>query len=173
MAPISPDNTPRFRCHYTTVNKSHTFELRSHDSPSFIGGFLTNFLGAASGLVYASVLDFVDFAVAGSNVFNLVTTGVEAMTWGTGAGTTAEIPEYVNFIGRTPGGRRVRLALFGLGVGSNDYRFGPGENTDVDNAIAELVAMGNHLRGIDDLQPTWKSYANAGFNAYWQRAIRP
>ena len=173
MAPLSPDNTPRFRVHYTVSGHQHDFQLRSHDSPSFIGGFLTNFLGALTGLTFASVLDFVDFATAGSSVYNPVTTGVEGMTWGVGPGSTIQVPEFVNFIGRTSGGRRVRVAVFGMGVDSVDYRWQAGENAGIDNAIAELVTMGSHLRGIDDLTPIWKSYANAGFNAYWQKAVRP
>jgi len=173
MAPLPPESTPRFRVHYTTIGKQHSFEIRSHDSPSFIGGFLTSFLGALDPVMYASSIDFVDFAADGSNVFNPVTTGAESLTWGTGAGTTASIPSYVNFIGRTSGGRRVRLAVFGLGVDAVDYRFLNTENADIDAARAVLVSAGALLRGIDDLTPIWKTYVNAGVNAYWQKAVRP
>lgn len=148
-------------------------ELRSHDSPSFIGSFVQAFLTAGDALFFASVIDSVDFAADGSNVFNAVTTGAEAFTWGSGAGTVEQIPLYINFIGRTSGGRRVRLAVFGLGVSAVDYRFLATENADVDAMRAELVTAGGLLRGIDDLTPVWKTYANTGFNAYWQKAVRP
>jgi hypothetical protein len=147
--------------------------VRSHESPFTIGVFFADFVDNAGPLLYASELDFVDFAASGSNVFNPVTTGVEAHAWGTGAGADINIPSYVDFIGRTSGGRRVRYALFGLGINSDDYRFIAGESADVDNAIDALVSAGTSLRGIDDNTPVWKRYANAGINAYWQRAVRP
>lgn len=173
LGPLPPESTPRYRVHYTVIGKQHTFEIRSHDSPSFIGTFVQDFLTMLDALCFASVIDSVDFAADGSNVFNAVTTGAEAFTWGSGAGTIQEIPQYINFIGRTSGGRRVRLAVFGLGVSAVDYRFVATENADVDNARGVLVAAGGLLRGIDDLTPIWKTYANTGFNAYWQKAVRP
>ena len=173
MAPLPPDSTPRYRVHYTTIGKQHSFEIRSHDSPSFIGTFISDFLTALGPVMYASAIDFVDFAADNSSVFNSVTTGAEALTWGSGAGSVLEIPQFINFIGRTSGGRRVRLAVFGVGVSSVDYRFLNTENADVDAARAVLVAAGGLLRGIDDLTPVWKTYANTGFNAYWQKAVRP
>src|SRR6185369_7094477 len=173
MTALSPDNTPRYRVHYTVNSHDHTFQLRSHESPFTIGVFINAFVAAIDWACYASVINQVEFAAAGSNVFNPVTTWAESTTWGTGTGVGLAVPEYVDFIGRTSGGRRVRLAVFGLGFGDNQYRFDPGDNADIDAGIAELVSMGSSLRGIDDLTPVWKNYANMGFNAYWQKAIRP
>lgn len=173
MAPLPPESTPRFRVHYTVNSQQHAFQIRSHESPSTIGTFIEAFLGAGAALFYSSVIDAVDFAADNSNVFNPVVTGAELFTWGTGAGSTANIPSYVNFIGRTALGRRVRLAVFGLGVGADDYRFIGGESIAADSMRQELVDFGAGIRGIDDATPVWKTYINAGVNAYWQRNVRP
>lgn len=173
MAPLNPNNTARFRFHYTTIGKQHTMEIRSTSSPAAVGTFMMTFLNALSGVQYASVIDFVDWAAAGSNVFNPVVTGAEGFVWGSGAGLITNVPLFVNFIGRTAGGRRVRLAVFGNAVGAVDYRFLNTENGTVDNARAALVAAGSLILGIDGLVPIWKSYANQGYNAYWQRQVRP
>lgn len=173
MAPLSPSNTARFRVHYTVIGKQHAMEVRSSSSPAAVGTFLQTFLADLGALQYASVIDFVDFAVSGSNVFNPVTTGAEAFTWGSGAGTTSAIPLFINFIGRTSGGRRIRMAVFGTTGNAVDYRYLAGENATVDNARADLVAAGSLLLGIDGLTPIWKTYANVGWNAYWQRKVRP
>ena len=173
MAPLSPDNTPRFRFHYTVIGKQHTLEVRSGSSPATIGGQVYYILNTLGAKLFASVLDFVDFAASGSNVFNPVTTGVEGNTWGTGAGTVDAIPRFFNFIGRTSGGRRVRMAVFGAIDTGTDYRYLAGENSTVDNARAALVGYGSSFQGIDGLTPIWKSYVNVGYNAYWQRNVRP
>lgn len=173
MAPLSPDNTPRFRVHYTTVGRQHTMEVRSSSSPAAVGTFLQNFFTTQGAVSFASVIDSVDFAVSGSNVFNPVTTGAEGHTWGSGAGNTTSIPYFINYIGRSTGGRRLRMAVFGHAGAPIDYRYVAGENATVDNTIAVLVAAGGLLTCIDGITPVWKTYANVGFNAYWQRNVRP
>lgn len=173
MAALPPDNTARYRVNYTTVGKQHAFQVRSAMSPSAFGTFVNAFLNQLSTVMYASTVADVVWAPSGSSVFNPVTTGAEGHTWGSGAGTVIEIPQFVNFIGRTSGGHRVRLAVFGVGVSSVDYRFLAGENSAIDNTINHLVLNASTLLGIDGLNPVWKNYANTGFNAYWQKAVRP
>jgi len=173
MAPLPPSSTPRYRVHYTTCGKQHTFQMRSHQSPTEIGILIQDFLTALDAVCFASIIDFVDFAADNSDIFNSVTTDAESFTWGTGIGSVTNVPNFMNFIGRSTGGKRVRIAVFGLDTSAVDYRFIAGENADVDNGNAVLTAAGDILRCIDDLQPVWKSYVNAGVNAYWQKAVRP
>jgi hypothetical protein len=173
MAPLPPDSTPRFKVFYTNSGQQHTMNIRSHDSPSAFGLNVDDFLNALSGLLTATTIDEVQFAATGSNVFNPVTSGIEGNTYGSGAGSTLVRASYVDFIGRSTDGKRVRLAVFGTKDLGTDFRFVAGENADVDAAIVALSAGANHFVTISDANPIWKSYANAGFNAYWQRAERP
>lgn len=174
MTALNPNNTERFRVNYTVGGKQHTFEVRTNlVSPSSLGTLVTAFLTPLSTIVNQIVIDNVTYAAGGSNIFNLVTTGIEGDSFGSGAGTGSAVPNFINFIGRSAGGRRVRLAVYGLKTDSTDYRFAPGENASIDDAIDALKAPANAFLSIDDVKPVWYDYANAGVNAYWQRNLRP
>jgi len=173
MAPLPPNSTPRFKCFYTNVSTQHTIQVRSHDSPLAVGLNIDDLFNALSPLLFSTVIDEVQFAAAGSNVFNAVTTGIEGTTYGSGGGIITNVPVYIDFVGRSTDGRRVREAVFGIKDIGVDYRYVAGENSAVDAAIAALNAPANHWVSIGDLPVIWKSYANAGYNAYWQRNSRP
>jgi len=173
MAPLPINNTARYKVYYTNSGRQHVSDVRSADSP---GVFAAKWLavGAALGtLMTATVIDEVQFCASGQTVFNTVVTGEEGNGFGTGAGTTLVRASYVNFIGRSSGGRRVRLAFFGTTDLGTDFRFVAGENAGVDAAIASLQGASNNFICIDGLAPIWKSYANSGFNAFLQRDLRP
>jgi hypothetical protein len=150
-------------------------ELRSHLSPAAIGALFNGIMVAAGGLVYQTSLDLVEFAPSGSDVFNPVTTGFEGTVY-PGAGVSGAVTPasfFTSFIGRSTGGRRARIYLYGVNTTATDYRFLPGENANVDAVIGVLQGSGSDLRAIDDIPPIWKSYANAGVSAHWQKALRP
>jgi len=173
MAPLPPSNTARYKVHYTNAGESHTLNFRSHDSPSAIGLNVDDIMTAISGLLYPTTIDLVEFAAQGSNIFNSVTSGIEGNTYGSGVAVPSSPAAYINFIGRSSDGRRVRLAFFGAKIIGVDFRFAPGEDGAIDNAIASLSAPANHFVTIGDIEPVWKLYANGGYNAYWQKQIRP
>jgi hypothetical protein len=173
LAALPSDGTPRFKVFYTTVHKQHVMDLRSHESPASIGTIVDDFLTAVGGAVRALTVDSVEFAPSGSGVFNPVTTGIEGNTYGTGAGDDSETAWFYGWVGRTSGGRRARIFLYGAGNQGHDYRFGRGESTSLDAATDVLVAAGTKLRAIDDLSPTWKNYINAGTSRHWIKRLRP
>lgn len=172
MAPLAPSNTPRFRVHYATVGGDHTMQIRSASSPLAIGAFVAGFwtaLGAASS---AKVVSFVDFAPAGSDIFNPVATTLDGNTYGSGSVVSENYAWAYTFVGRTPGGRRVRLVTFlATDLGAN-YRFSAGEDGNIDAAVAVLVAAGGLVVGIDGLTPVWKSYVNVQVNDHWVKVLR-
>jgi hypothetical protein len=173
MAPLPPSNTPRFRFHYTVIGRQHTLQLRSPSSPSGIAGFVNAYFTAFGVDLFATILDFADWAPAGSDIFNPVTTGLEGHTYGSGVGNLENTPWAYTFIGRTPGGRRVRLNQYGAKSLSANYRFTAGEQATVDAVIALLNIPGSQLRGIDNTIPIWKTYANAQVNDHWIKRVRP
>jgi len=174
MAALPPSNTERYRVNYTVGGRQHSFEVRTNlVSPSGLGTNVTAFLTPLSTILNLLTVDNVTYAAGGSNIFNIVTTGIEGDSFGSGAGTGSAIPNFINFIGRSAGGRRVRLAVYGLKSDAQDYRFAPGESISIDDAIDALKAPANAFLSIDDVKPVWYDYANAGVNAYWQRNIRP
>lgn len=173
MAPLPASNTPRFRVFYTNAGKQHTLNIRSHDSPAALGVNVSDLFNVLSPLLNPTTVNTVEFAASGSNIFNLVTTGIEGMAVGGGSPPPVAPSIYTNFIGRSSDGRRVRLAFFGLVSVAVDFRWLPTENAQIDAAIALLNLASNHFVSIGDIKPVWKAYANAGYNAYWQKEIRP
>jgi hypothetical protein len=131
------------------------------------------FWTAIEAKLYACTIDDVQFAASGSNIFNSVTMPFVGEVYGSGSGTTGEIPYFLSFIGRSSDGRRLRVYFYGSKTLGGDYRYVSGEDADVDATIAALVAAGGDLETIGGLTPIWKSYANAGASAYWQRNVRP
>lgn len=173
LPPLPPENTARFRVNYSVGGEQHNFQVRSAPtSPATLGADVDAFLTALSGALNAVTISTVEFAASGSNVFNIVTSGIEGNAYGSGAGTGSARANYVDFIGRSTDGRKVKLAVFGLKIDATDYRFLPGENTSVDDAIDVLQLGGVQFLTISGVKPQWYTYANAGVNYHWQRAVR-
>lgn len=173
MAPLPPNNTPRFRWHYTTMGHQHTIQLRSHESPGFLGGLMDNYFSALGVTCAGIVLDNVEFAPSGSDIFNPVVTGIEGTLYTGGSFLPENEAWAYTFIGRTTGGRRVRITQYGALFLGNDYRIIAGESSPIDAAIAVLVGASGSIRGIDDLTPVWKTYVDCQVNDHWVKQLRP
>jgi hypothetical protein len=175
MSALPPSNTERFKVRYTNQTKQHACVVRTHSvSPGAFGGDFDALMTALTSILPSTVIDLVEYAASGSNIFNPVTTGIEGNAYGSGGGAVIGAAEYLGFVGRSTGGHKARLYVFGINaLASNDYRFVAGEVAAIDNAIGLLNAATTVYLAIDGVKPTWKSYANAGVNAHWQKAIRP
>lgn len=172
MAPLPPEGTPRFRINYDVSGAQHSFQIRSHSSPSDVGTLVDSFLTALADALYGIVIGTVEFAADNSNIFLPVTSGIEGNVYSSGSPTVTEEPWFYGFIGRSAGGRKWHLDMFGARSLGTNYRLEAGENADVDAAIAVLQSAGSAIVGIDDLEVTVYGYANAGVNAHYQRKAR-
>lgn len=172
MAPLAPSNTPRFRVHYTNAGVQHAFQMRSSSSPAAVGAAANAFLTALNVSLYLITIDFVDWAPSGSDIFNPVVTGIEGNTYGAGVPPEVNKAVAINFVGRTSGGRRVRVAVFGATGFALNYRASAGEVPSVDAAISVLQASTNEFRGIDNIGPIWKTYANFKSWDHWVKELR-
>lgn len=171
---LPASNTERFKFNYSVGGEPHDAQVRTDGvSPSAVGVSFDAFLTALAPALNLVTISTVEYAAGGSNVFNIVSSGIEGNTYGSGAGGGSARANYVDFIGRSTGGRRVRTAIFGLKIDATDYKFLPGENAAVDAAIVYLQATPNTWLSIDNIKPVWYTYANAGVNAHWQKAVRP
>jgi len=173
MAPLPPNSTPRYKIFYTGNGVQHSQEWRSHLSPLAFTSMVEAFWDAMDPLLFATTIDDVQFAADGSNIFNSVTSGIVGNTYGSGSTTITNLPNFISFIGRSSDGRRLRVYWYNTNAIGVDFRFVAGENADIDATIAALVSAAGGIVTIGDLAPVWKSYANAGLNAYWQRNARP
>ena len=172
---LDPDNTARYKVFYTVSAYQHTSEVRvGIVSPSAFGTAFGTFLGDLAPNLYATTIDSVEYAGAGTTVFFPVTTGIEGITYGSGSAVVpGENAYFYDFSGRTSGGRRMRAFQYGAKTLGGDYRFAAGEDTDLDAALAVIVGEASMWLGIDGVKPVMKSYINAGVNSYWQRKVRP
>lgn len=172
MVPINPNNTPRFRVHYAAVGQNHTIQFRSHNSPGAMGTFIAGLFNALAAAIVPCTISFVDWAATGSDIFNPVVTGVE----GNVIGTSPVQPEFqayaLSYVGRTAGGRRNRVAIFGVNSLGSNYRFSAGESAVVDAGRAHLVANPGYCVGIDDLTTVWKAYGNVKPWDHWVDHVR-
>jgi len=174
MAPLPQNNTPTFELYYTTGGNQHSQQVRTGSmSPATFGTVMDLYYTGLASKLYSVVIDFVTFRAAGSTIANIVTTGIEGNTYGSGSPSSLNEPLYVDFIGRSSGGRRTRLTQFGCSDLATDYRFVAGESAAIDATIAFLNAQTNIFYAVDGLKAIWKSYANTGLNSYWQRKQRP
>ncbi len=175
MAPLSPDNTDRYKFFYSNGGTQHTAIVRTAGiGAAAVGVFFDAFLTALAGTIFSTTLDEAQFAPSGSSIFNTVVTGIEGNTYGSGTGDATDVANFVGFVGRTSGGRRSRIFVYGTDVaGSIDYRIATGESAAVDAAVGVINTASGCFLGIDGLLPVWKAYANTGVSAHWQKALRP
>lgn len=174
MTVTSPDNTPRYYVDYVCLATNHTAIVRAAAplSPSAFGALYGTFLTASGNLFFSSQVTLVRWSAAGSNVTNPVTTGIEGTTYGTGTGTADSVPVSLNFIGRSSGGKRVRIEIFSYSGPFSTFRLTGVESPAVQNMVNTMNGSSNGFLSIDGLKPLWYSYANVSVNAYWQRAKR-
>lgn len=172
MTPLPPDGTPRFKINYNTASFDHSFQVRSHSSPSAIGTLIDAFLTQLSPALFDWNVLTVEFAATSSDIFLPVVSGIEGNNYGGGSPTVQEEAWFYGFQGRGATGRKWHLDVYGaISLGTN-YIWQPGEYTVMDNAVAALQAFGTALVDIADAEVTVYTYVNAGVNAHYQRKIR-
>jgi len=101
------------------------------------------------------------------------------ITWTNIVGTNATVPtanqypQFISYVGRDVAGTRVRVTVHGVSGGPDtDYRYLENEQASVAAALVALRATGPSILTKGGLVPFWNSYANTGYNAYFQRKRR-
>lgn len=182
MAPLPVNQTGRYWVDYIANGREHSVMFR-YPGDELDGAPTTAFIAAVSDFLQA-MEPFMptDWTITGARASapgTAISLPVDEPAAVTGVVVTnpGEGPSFITFVGRTSGGRRSRLTLLGAGTSpaqeqSNyvDYRLTAAENSTFATARAQLVEIG--LVGIDELPVTWYTYANMGYNAYWQRQMR-
>lgn len=138
-----------------------------------MGGWVNNFWNTFTTNLYALTLDFAEFAPTGSDIFNIVTTGYEGVTWGLNVPPNEQKAWAFTFVGRTAGGHRSRITQFGAQTLGTDYRVISGELAFMTNVLGVLAGSSGVLLGIDNLPIVWKNYADVQVNDHWVKELRP
>lgn len=174
MAPLPHNNTALYYIDYANGTLQHTAEVRFNGavSPSAFGTTMNQFFNTISPLLTTITINTIRFQAEGTNVSNPVTTGIEGNSYGTGTPNDLQTVSSINFVGRSPGGRRVRLELFGTNSAYSQGRVTETESSDVLDAVAQLNGSASTFLAIDGQNPVWYPYVNVSVNAYWQRKQR-
>jgi hypothetical protein len=175
MAPLPPNSTRRYFLNYTVGGLQHTLQMRTVEAVTDAGAAfaLDQFMDILSPALFLVTINNLERANLGSNIRNVIPwTG--NLTYGIAPQDDHDRPNFISFVGRSPGGRRVRATVFGWnGPDDANYRYVQGENVQVDNAYAHLNLASGTWIAVDGQEALFHLYGNYGFNAYWQRAVRP
>jgi hypothetical protein len=175
MAPLPSNSTGVLYLDYSVGGEGHTVQLRYNSGSSAVDamGVLDEFLTALSTGIREITVEGARVRDAGASITLPITwTGEDH--YGTGDAEHSGSAVYVDFIGRSAGGRRARLSMFGGAVIEDgvefDYRL---PATGVYGAARDVLdSAGDILCAIDEEAIVWYSYVNVGINAYWRNKIR-
>lgn len=171
-----PDNlTARQYYDYQQGAFQHTLMVRCTDSES-VAQVDTQmdaiWTAVAAQLVQTTIIG-VRRSPEGSNNSFPVSSTVAGKTYGIGTSTTLNCAQFITFVGRSVGGRRARMTFFGYdGTVPADFRLTVADLGMIGVVSGLLNAQAFMFLAADALRPTWYSYANFGYNAYWQRNNR-
>ena len=175
MAPLAPDSTPRVWIDYEVGSYNHTLQIRHTEdvAPEDVIPAFNDFITACGILFFASTFVGARYAAGGSHI-SVPLAGSWPVGWGDTAAGRKDSANYVDFIGRSADGRRVRMAVFGAknqNLG-DDYRMTSVESAPMFAGVGELNSHPGIFVSINAFQPVWYPYANLGTNAYWRNHIR-
>lgn len=175
MTVHSPTAMPRSQLHYTAAGTGHILLL--HWAPGTDATLAqTNATAVANQFKTISptnlVFDGHSYAPAGSNIFN-PTAWTNITGTATGTINASFAPGYYSFVGRTVGGCRTRLYLYAMtAIPDANWRVEGAEAAAWQAVITWLNSTSSPLVARDGLGVIWKNYANAGFNAHYQKKSR-
>jgi hypothetical protein len=175
MAPLPQSNTMRWWAVYTANSTQHRLMIRTAPGVTAaqmntIFTSLFNNLTSALNTINVQNLEFADL---GSNVRNTAAwTGPASFGSGTEVDTDGRARSF-SFVGRSQDGRKARVFVFGVKPFSEgDYRVDTSEAVAVANTVTFLNGASGVFLSISGAQPTWKGYANIGFNDHWIKQYR-
>jgi len=176
MAPLPPENTRRFWVEYTDEVNVHELMVRLDTDATVADGItvVNDFFTALDPALYQITITGARFAEAGSTISNPVTWDGDP-TFGTGFMPAVNGPREFAWEARSADGRKASYSVYGMQLSTPaDYRYGAGEQADLDAARSVLVAAHNAgtLCTISGAKGIFKLYVNVNFNSYWERAAR-
>ena len=172
LTPLSEDNTKRYKLEYTVEEDTHSMTSRCSSSQND-GQAATYFadLFAAVGASLGSNVTWVQISVAlqGSNVFNII--GGFTPSAGTG-GAVSELdqPRAICFPGRTSGGRKTKVFLYGVDSAfatPDSYAQNPITTATLSDFRDLLNSQSDFWLGIDGVKPTWYDRWTIKTNDHW------
>ena len=177
LSPLPASNTRRYFVVYTAGGLEHRLQVRSTEAitdAQAIAGISAR-LSELLPVMYADTSFLgLERADLGSDIRNPVS-GWSVLT-GTQPGVMPALEKAYTLSarGRTTGGRKTKLLLFGVfNTRQADWEFTPAPATDFETFLTGLNATVNLFTGIDGLHPIWKNNFLQDYNDHWEHELRP
>lgn len=181
MPALPPDSTARLYIAYNANGHEHVASFRYAGSgapdSTFLEGIdeiliaLNPFMPSDWAFLGAS------YSVPGSNV-RLGLTFTPTAFAGAQSPVPGAAPSYLSLVGRSASGKRWRSFILGQsftpflsGSTNGDYRVTTAEDANVSALVSAYIT--SDVIAIDGGVISYKPYINLGFNAHWQKAVRP
>lgn len=175
MAPLPPNTTARVLLDYSVAGYEHTMECRIKTGATSQDAVdaMASLIGALDAQLYESTFVGLRRIDEGANV-SYPLSETFAASWGDGAAVGNETAQYYDFVGRSADGRRVRVAIFGAKIVSNNdvYRLPKSLGGLWEDALDAIAADPDVFVTISEQSPLWHPYINTGINAYWRNKVR-
>jgi hypothetical protein len=175
VAALPPDNTARLKVLYQNAVAQHAAIVRlasADDAPDAQDDFEA-VTTALTSLFHFSEVVGVQLAAQGSDLFfDYAGATLLGYTWGTGAAIPDTNAQFAQFSGRSSGGRKSKVYLFGYKGVISAYRITSAEETAVANAITAINAAETSFVAIDGLPTIYKGYINVKPNDHWVHKSR-
>jgi hypothetical protein len=173
LVALSPSTTARFKLRYSDGQNNHALVMRTSSNVAHAAcQTLDLFLAAHNAVVAQLTIIGLEYAPAGSDIFNPVVWD-QATTYGTGTLAELERPYTWSYTGRSPGGHKSRVFLFGNNLHSDaSWRTDDNGTNFVTAALEALNNNSAHFLAIDGGVPIWHAYANQGANDHWIKRAR-
>lgn len=179
MANYATTNTWRYKVRYFSNFFTHTMLFRTYGLdpvsagvPDKIAQFLDD-LGAYLPADFAILS--ADMAAPGVVILSPTTPPAPTLS-GTAGGTNIKhAANYMTFGYKSSDGVIGDFQVFGIEndietLGGSNWRITAGESASVDTAIATIQTAS--LTTISRMEASFRTFANVGVSAYWQRKIR-
>jgi hypothetical protein len=174
VAPLNPNSTKRYFYEYQNSQNKHVLMVRASEgaTDADVDGDLALLMGDIGGNFVASVFTGATKADAGSDIALPFSSGAVGDSFGTGTAIKQYDATALTFVGRTPGGRRTKVSIFGFKNDLSEFRMTSAESSDVANAVGHLNSFGFSFIAIDSLTAVWNGYADIKANDHWVKKAR-
>lgn len=185
MADFAPNFTGRYRLRYSFFGTQHSMQWRVAADTESITGLVSKIELFLSDLAPRLWSDWTvlggDFAPADSDIF--LPAAAPASPTGTGdPGDRVNTDKAVSisFVGRSSGGEKARMFLYGTTLAASFLRATPGndfkllstEVAQISDAIVRLNETAPNIVANDNNPVTWYEYVNLKYNDRWVRRLR-
>jgi len=173
--PPLPDNaSQRWFYHYQNAVARHVMMIRGTSSANTADAddLVIDLLGAIGGQFGLNEFYAVEHAAAGSDLRFPVASDRIGDTFGSGTMLAEWNATAATFVGRSGGGYRGRIVLFGWKGVTSAFRLTSAEESQVADAVAVLNSHTATPATKEELPATWYPYVDIKPNDHWVRKAR-